>query len=63
LKLNLQKNTKSRSFVNFARKNKSKFSCRVSTKNIGYDEELNIIYIPFYLFEFWLNNEKDILLI
>lgn len=55
------KNTQSKSFANFVKKNKSSLSCRVSMKNIGYDEALNILYIPFYLFEFWLNNEKDVL--
>ncbi len=54
-------NTQSKSFVNFIKNNKSKFSCRVSMKNIGFNEEMNILYIPFYLFEFWLNKERDVL--
>lgn len=57
------KNTQSRSFLNFIKKNKPNLSCCISMKNIGYDGELNIIYIPFYLFELWLNNERDILII
>ncbi len=52
-------NTQSKSFTNFVKKNRCKKSVRLSMKNIGFDEELNILYLPFYLFEFWLNAEVD----
>jgi predicted AAA+ superfamily ATPase len=53
--------TESRSFKHFVQKLKPKLSLRLSTKNIGYDADLNIYYLPHYLFEFFLISEKPLL--
>lgn len=53
--------TESRSFNHFVQKLKPKLSLRLSTKNIGYDADLNIYYLPHYLFEFFLISEKSLL--
>lgn len=55
-------NTQSKSFTNFINKHKPAQAVRVSMKNVGFDEPQKTLFMPFYLFEFWLDLEQDILL-
>ncbi len=51
----------SRSFTNFVQSVKPKLSVRLSNKNIGFDEHHHTFYIPHYLFELFLLQEKPLL--
>ncbi len=54
------KHTTSISFNNFVKKYSPEKAFRFSKKNIGYSESEKIYFIPFYLMEFVLKQEKSI---
>lgn len=59
LEIKSGKNTVSKSFTHFVREWKPKYAFRLSQKNIG-ENSLNIQYIPLYLLEFLLQEEKSL---
>ncbi len=54
-------NTHSISFSNFINKYSPGQSIRISTKNVGYNDDLGILYIPYYLFEVFLKSENEVI--
>lgn len=58
LEIKAGRNTVSKSFTNFVEKYKSAYAFRLSQKNIGMSKE-NVNYIPLYMLEMLLNQEKE----
>lgn len=52
--------TRSVAFNNFVNNHKPLNAFRISTKNIGKEQDGSITYLPFYLFDTLLNNEQQI---
>lgn len=60
LEIKASTHTASRSFNNFVNKYKPIHAFRFSSKNIGISQDQSIHYLPLYLLETVLSNEKDV---
>lgn len=59
LEIKAGRNTVSKSFTNFVDKYNSPYAFRLSQKNIGTNKE-NVSYVPLYMLEMLLDQEKEI---
>lgn len=59
LEIKAGRNTASKSFTNFVDKYNSPYAFRLSQKNIGTNKE-NVSYVPLYMLEMLLDQEKEI---